>query len=496
MTSCYTEEVKYYAAIDLKSFYASVECVERGLDPLKTNLVVADKERTDKTICLAVSPSLKSFGIPGRPRLFEVVQKVKEANRKRTNLNRQRPFKGRSIDLDELNDHYELAIDYIVAKPRMAFYMAYSQKVYETYLKYIAPEDIHVYSIDEVFIDLTPYLKTYQMKPEELTMFLIKEVLYKTGITATAGIGTNLYLAKIAMDIVAKHMTADKNGVRMAYLDEEKYRRTLWEHEPISDFWRVGKGYMRRLLDLGLKNMGDIALLSLEKEDLLYRTFGVSAELLIDHAWGVEPVTIKDIKSYVPEAKSLGSSQVLKEPYSYQKATLVLKEMAESLANDLKKRHLVSEHLTLYVGYDAININDPDLRERYTGEVKSDRYGREVPRFAHSSGHLENPSSNSKDFIALTLKIFEKIADPKLYIRKLGLSAMDLKKQGDVRYETISLFDDVSEVLKDKKENDEVEKAMLKVKAKFGKNAIMRMRDLEKGATLLERNEQIGGHHS
>ena len=388
MTSCYTEEVKYYAAIDLKSFYASVECVERGLDPLKTNLVVADKERTDKTICLAVSPSLKSFGIPGRPRLFEVVQKVKEANRKRTNLNRQRPFKGRSIDLDELNDHYELAIDYIVAKPRMAFYMSYSQKIYETYLKYIAPEDIHVYSIDEVFIDLTPYLKTYQMKPEELTMFLIKEVLYKTGITATAGIGTNLYLAKIAMDIVAKHMTADKNGVRMAYLDEEKYRHTLWEHEPISDFWRVGKGYMRRLLDLGLKNMGDIALLSLENEDLLYKTFGVNAELLIDHAWGVEPVTIKDIKSYVPEAKSLGSSQVLKEPYSYQKATLVLKEMAESLANDLKKRHLVSEHLTLYVGYDAININDPDLRERYTGEVKSDRYGREVPRFAHSSCHL------------------------------------------------------------------------------------------------------------
>ena len=488
--------MRYYAAIDLKSFYASVECVERALDPLKTNLVVADQDRSEKTICLAVSPSLKTFGIPGRPRLFEVVQKVKEANRKRLNLNRQRMFKGKSFDIDELNNDFSKAIDYIVAKPRMAYYMQYSRRIYEIYLKYIAAEDIHVYSIDEVFIDLTPYLNTYQMTPKELTMFLIKEVLAKTGITATAGIGTNLYLAKVAMDIVAKHITADQDGVRLAFLDELSYRQKLWEHEPLTDFWRVGPGYMRRLLDLGLNNMGDIALLSLKNEDILYKTFGINAELLIDHAWGKEPCTIKDIKAYEPEASSLGSSQVLKEPYSFQKARLVLTEMAESLANDLKRKHLVTEHLSLYIGYDAININDPDLRSRYRGKIRSDRYGREVPRFASGSGHLDNPSSNSRELIGLAVKIFEKICNQKLYIRKLGISAHHLIKDEEIKYETISLFEDASASLKSKKEDDDIEWAMLKVQNKYGKNAIMRMRDLEDGATLIERNKQIGGHHS
>lgn len=377
-------ENRIYLAIDLKSFYASVECMERGLDPMTTNLVVADESRTEKTICLAVSPSLKSYGIPGRPRLFEVVQKIKEVNAARQRSAPERRFAGSSSDYNELKIRPDLAVDYIVAPPQMARYMEISTQIYDIYMKYIAPEDMHVYSIDEVFMDVTGYLNTYRLSARELAMKIILDVLHTAGITATAGIGTNLYLCKVAMDIEAKHIPPDKNGVRIAELDEMSYRRKLWSHRPLTDFWRVGKGYANKLEQNGIFTMGDVVRCSIGKpneyynEDLLYKLFGVNAELLIDHAWGWEPCTIADIKAYKPESNSIGSGQVLQCPYDFEKAKLVVKEMTDALVLDLVEKGLVTNQLTLTVGYDIENLTDWNRRKKYQGEIKTDRYGRKM----------------------------------------------------------------------------------------------------------------------
>ena len=372
-----------YIAIDLKSFYASVECIQREKDPMTTNLVVADESRTEKTICLAVSPSLKSFGIPGRPRLFEVVQKVKEVNALRAAKVPGRQLQGGSSDYLELKAHPEMAVEYIVAKPQMAMYMETSTAIYNIYLKYIAPEDIHVYSIDEVFIDATNYLKLYGLSPRELAMKIILDVLKNTGITATAGIGTNMYLCKVAMDIVAKHIPADENGVRIAELTERTYREKLWDHRPLTDFWRVGRGYSRKLEQHGIYTMGDIARMSLKNEELLYKLFGINAELLIDHAWGWECCTIADIKAYRPQSNSISSGQVLQHPYDFEKAKLVVREMTDLLVLDLVDKGLVTDQIVLTVGYDIENLTDPQRREAYTGPVTTDHYGRKIPKHSH-----------------------------------------------------------------------------------------------------------------
>ena len=483
-----------YVAIDLKSFYASVECVERGLDPLTTNLVVADESRTEKTICLAVSPSLKAYGIPGRARLFEVVQKVREVNRSR------RP------GTPELT--------YLVATPRMALYVKYSTEIYQTYLKYVAPEDIHVYSIDEVFIDVTAYLKTYRMTAEELARKMIQDVYAKTGITATAGIGTNLYLCKVAMDIVAKHAAADENGVRMASLDEISYRELLWDHRPLTDFWRVGRGYAKRLEEVGLFTMGDIARCSVGKEtefyneDLLYRLFGINAELLIDHAWGWENVTIADVKSYKPESNSISSGQVLKEPYSFEKARIVVREMAETLSLDLIAKHLVTDQVILTVGYDVENLKDASRRKDYHGEVTSDYYGRMVPKHAHGSESLGEHTASSRIITEGILSIYDRIMDPSLLIRRIGVAANhvigETSSEKQERYEQLELFKDYGappeQAAQEAKEEARLEKekklqqAMVNLKQRYGKNAVLKGTDLEEGATTIERNSQIGGH--
>ena len=385
---------KQYLCIDLKSFYASVECIERGLDPMTTNLVVADKARTEKTICLAVSPSLKKYGIPGRARLFEAVQKVKEANSQRKICAPNRRFIGSSYNATELNEHPELAIDYITAPPRMAHYMEYSTRIYQVYLKYVAPEDIHVYSIDEVFIDLTPYLKKGEITAHDMAIKMIRDVLATTGITATAGIGTNLYLAKIAMDITAKHMPADKDGVRIAELDEMSYRHQLWDHRPLTDFWRVGPGYASKLEAHGIYTMGDVALCSVGKEseyyneDLLYKLFGINAELLIDHAWGWEPCTIAEIKAYKPSTNSICSGQVLQCPYDAEKARLVVKEMADLLVLDIVEKKLVTDQIVLTIGYDIENLKKSERENAYNGEVTTDRYGRKIPKHAHGTANI------------------------------------------------------------------------------------------------------------
>ena len=395
-------ENRIYLAIDLKSFYASVECMERGLDPMTTNLVVADESRTEKTICLAVSPSLKSYGIPGRPRLFEVVQKIKEVNAVRQRSAPGRRFAGSSSDHNELKIHPDLAVDYIVAPPQMARYMEISTEIYNIYLKYIAPEDMHIYSIDEVFMDVTSYLNTCRLSARELAMKIILDVLHTAGITATAGIGPNLYLCKVAMDIEAKHIPPDKNGVRIAELDEMSYRRKLWSHRPLTDFWRVGRGYANKLEQNGIFTMGDVARCSIGKpneyynEDLLYKLFGVNAELLIDHAWGWEPCTIADIKAYKPESNSIGSGQVLQYPYDFEKAKLVIREMTDALVLDLVEKGLVTNQLTLTVGYDIENLTDQNRRKKYHGEVKTDRYGRKIPKHAHGTANLEGYSSSTK----------------------------------------------------------------------------------------------------
>lgn len=500
-----------YIAIDLKSFYASVECIERGLNPMTTNLVVADASRTEKTICLAVSPSLKAYGIPGRARLFEVVQKVKEANARRQQKISGRSFTGASYHDAELKASPTLSLDYIVAPPRMSLYMEYSTSIYNVYLKYIAPEDIHVYSIDEVFMDVTAYLDTYQLTAHELAMKIILDVLDTTGITATAGIGTNLYLCKIAMDIGAKHIQADKNGVRIAELDEMAYRRSLWTHRPLTDFWRVGKGYAKKLEEHGLYTMGDVARCSIGKstdyynEALLYKLFGINAELLIDHAWGWEPCTMAEIKAYKPSSNSIGSGQVLHCPYSFDKAKLIVREMTELLVLDLVEKSLVTDQLVLTIGYDIQNLQDPDLRKSYRGEVTTDHYGRAIPKHAHGTGNLDKHSSSTKLIMKAVMELYDRIVDKKLLIRRINITANHVIDEASMpkpaAFEQLDLFTDY-EAVRERQAEEEAElqrekkmqSAMLAIKKKFGKNAILKGTNLEEGATTIDRNNQIGGH--
>jgi DNA polymerase V len=500
-----------YIAIDLKSFYASVECMERGLNPLTTNLVVADASRTEKTICLAVSPSLKSYGIPGRPRLFEVIQKVRAANNVRRRQAPGHHLEGASYDDTELKANPVLALDYIIAPPRMAYYIKYSTKIYDVYLKYIAPEDMHVYSIDEVFMDVTAYLDAYRMTPRELAVTIMKDVLKTTGITATAGIGTNLYLSKIAMDIVAKHTTPDKDGARIAELDEMSYRRLLWNHRPLTDFWRVGRGYVKKLEENGLFTMGDIARCSIGKpqdfynEDLLYKLFGINAELLIDHAWGWEPCTMADIKAYKPSSNSTGSGQVLQCPYTWDKARLVVREMTDSLVLDLVDKGLVTNQMVLTVGYDRENLTDPERRSQYKGEVTTDRYGRRIPKHAHGTINLERQTSSTRLITEAVMELFDRIVDKNLLVRRLNIVANHVVPERSVvkteTYEQMDLFTDY-EALQKKQEEEaaalerekRMQQAVLSIKKKFGKNAILKGMDLEEGATARERNQQIGGH--
>ena len=511
------EENRIYAAIDLKSFYASVECMERGLDPLTTNLLVADDSRTDKTICLAVSPSLKSYGISGRARLFEAKQKIKEVNAMRTQK-LGRPLEGEpSSDAIYLSEHPEAPVGFITAVPRMAYYIEYSTRIYDIYLNYVAPEDIHVYSVDEVFIDITGYLKLHNATPRELVMRMIQHVLRETGITATAGIGTNMYLAKIAMDIGAKHIPADKDGVRIAELDEMKYRETLWDHKPITDFWRVGKGYAKRLASCGLYTMGDVARCSIgaesdfHNEELLYKLFGINAELLIDHAWGWEPCTISEIKKYKPKRNSLSSGQVLQEPYPYEKAKLIVKEMVDSVALNLTAQGLVCNQVTLTIGYDIENLTDPERRRKYQGEVVADYYGRQVPKHAHGTASLGEYTSSAKLLTDGVLSIFDRTVDPNLLVRRVTIDVHDVKTKDraekEKEPEQLSLFGSLAEETKEKlgvnpegpseeelKDEASIQEALIKIKEKFGRNAVVKAMDLEEGATAMDRNKQIGGH--
>ena len=491
---------KTYIAIDLKSFYASVECVELGLDPLNTNLVVADESRTEKTICLAVSPSLKEYGVGGRARLFEVIQRVKEVNEERLRAIPSHQFSGSSWKGDELKKDRTLKVDYLVAEPRMAFYIDYSTRIYETYLKYIAPEDIHVYSIDEVFIDATSYLSTYRMTAHELALKLIREVLYKTGVTATAGIGPNLYLCKVAMDIVAKHKQADKDGVRIAELDEMSYRKLLWDHEPLTDFWRVGRGYMERLSKYGLHTMGDIARYSLSHDGVLYDEFGINAELLIDHAWGYEPCEMKDIKAYKPSHNSLSNGQVLHEPYSYEKGKVIVKEMAYALSLDLVEKGLQTNHVGLYIGYD-----NSAVKEGFKGAAVRDFYGRKTPKPAHGSRQLDRFTSSNRLIEDALMSIYETEVDPSLQIRRVNISADLVIRKEDAKGITVleqgSLFEDADQRIEERKREDKKiareEKAMeaiLELRRRFGKNAVVKGVNMEEGATGMERNRQIGGH--
>ena len=492
---------KVYCCIDLKSFYASVECVERGLNPLKTNLVVADKSRTEKTICLAVSPALKQYGIGGRARLFEVLSKIKEINKIRRKDNGYKKFTGKSVNDDILKNDKTKELDLIIAPPRMAHYIDYSAKIYNIYLKYIAKEDIFVYSIDEVFMDITNYLKYYNLSSKELITKIIKDVYDTTGITATAGIGTNLFLAKVAMDVVAKHITPNKFGVRIAELNEMSYRKMIWNHLPITDIWRVGKGISKKLEKYGMYTMGDVARCSINNEDLLYKLFGVNAELLIDHAWGYESCTIESIKNYKPLAKSISSGQVLQCPYDYNKTKLIVREMADLLALDLVSKKLVTEQLVLTIGYDIDNITDD-----YNGEITIDHYGRAIPKSSHGTINLDYKTSSSKIIIEAMIKLFERIINPKLLVRRVNMCATKLASEEvekcKVRYKQLDLFSSLEEKdnkldynIKALKEENNLQNAMLKIKEKYGKNAILKGMDLEDGATTMDRNRQIGGHH-
>ena len=477
---------RIYVAIDLKSFYASVECVERGLDPLDTNLVVANESRTEKTICLAVSPSLKTFGTGGRPRLFEVVQKVRQANRQRVRYTPGKMFSGKSVFLSELKKNCFLAVDYIVAPPRMALYMAYSTRIYEIYLRYFAPEDVHIYSVDEVFIDLTAYLEMYRLSAHDLTIKIIREVMSETGITATAGIGTNLFLAKVAMDIVAKKKPADKDGVRIAELDEMKFRQELWEHRPLTDFWRIGRGYAETLERNGMYTLGDVAERSLYDEDTLFKLFGVNAELLIDHAWGVEPATISDIKAYRPQSNSLSSGQVLSEPYSCEKARLIVREMSDSLSLDLAEKGLVTSKLTLTVGYDAASLTDPQIAADYCGEITTDLYGRSIPRHAHGTANLTRKTFSAKRISEAAVGLFDRIVDPKLLVRRITVCACDVIPEDDrldgFEGEQLDLLADYAarerEIQAERRE-ESIQRAVLKIKRKYGKNAQLKGMNFE-----------------
>ena len=502
---------KTYIAIDLKSFYASVECRERSRDPLTTNLVVADPSRTEKTICLAVSPSLKKYGLSGRARLFEVIQKVNAANNIRKLKAPNHVFSGSSDDSTELQKNPSLKIDYIIAPPRMARYMEYSTKIYNIYLKYIAPEDIHIYSIDEVFIDVTHYLSTYNMTARELAMTMIQDILDTTGITATAGIGTNMYLCKIAMDIVAKHIEPDKNGVRIAELDEMSYRRLLWNHKPLTDFWRVGRGYSKKLEKIGLYTMGDIARCSIGKstdyynEELLYKLFGINAELLIDHAWGYEPCTMEDVKAYKPETNSISSGQVLHCPYEFDKARLVVKEMTDLMVLDLVDKGLVTNQIVLTIGYDIENITDKNRSQSYKGTVTTNYYGKKVPKPAHGTTNLPKQTSSTTLITNAVMELYDKIVNKKLLIRRINIVANKLVDEHSVKnankYEQLDLFTDY-EILKKQREKENAESerekrmqnTILDIKKKFGKNAILKGMNLQEGATAKDRNNQIGGH--
>ena len=469
------EQQRTYIAIDLKSFYASVECVDRGLDPLTTNLVVADASRTEKTICLAVSPSLKEYGIGGRARLFEVYQKAR-------------------------------GVSFIIAPPRMAHYIEVSTQVYRTYLKYIAPEDIHVYSIDEVFMDVTAYLGSYKMTAHELAMKMIRDVLATTGITATAGIGTNMYLAKVAMDIVAKKMPADKDGVRIAELDEMAYRRQLWDYRPITKFWRVGTGIAEKLAVYGIDTMGKVARLSLQNDEVLYHMFGVNAELLIDHAWGWEPCTMEAVKAYRPETNSLSSGQVLTEPYAAKKARVVIREMAEGMALKLVSKRLVTDQLVLTVGYDVESLTRPEIRAKYHGEVTNNYYGKPVPKHAHGTYNLERPTSLSSALMDAAAELFDKHVNADLLIRRLNITANHVipeqiaTKQANAPQQ-LDLFTDYEALAKQKEaekartdKERRMQEVQLRIKQRFGKNAILRGLNFDEGATAKDRNQQIGGH--
>lgn len=498
-------ENRTYIAIDLKSFYASVECVERGLDPLKANLVVADSSRTEKTICLAVSPALKAWGISGRARLFEVVQKVREVNSRRRRNAPGHRFSGKSSDDVQLEKDPSLELDYIVAPPRMSKYMEVSTRIFQIYMKYVAPEDIQVYSIDEVLIDVTAYLKTSGLTARQYAMRMIRDVLRSTGITATAGIGTNLYLAKIAMDIVAKHAEPDADGVRIAELDEMSYRRKLWDHRPITDFWRVGRGYSRKLEAAGIFTMGDVARQSVRDEEVLYSMFGVNAELIIDHAWGWEPCTMKDIKEYKPSTSSINSGQVLQCPYPYEKAGLVVREMAELMALDLVEKGLVTDQIVLTVGYDVQNLKDSEIRKRYKGEVTTDAYGRKIPKHAHGTHNIGRSTSSGRLITEAAMEIFHRTVNESLLVRRITIVANNVIKESDVvsepEYEQLDFFTDY-EALKRQKEAEEAEleqekrrqEAIINIKKKYGKNAILKGMNLEEGATAKERNSHVGGH--
>ena len=522
---------RIYIAIDLKSFYASVECMQRGLDPLTTNLVVADSSRTEKTICLAVSPSLKSYGIPGRARLFEVIQRVKEVNQERLNnaiknniaikdQNGKYCFSMSSYNNNEIKTDPSLKLSYIIAPPQMRLYEEYSTKIFSIYLKYIAPEDIHVYSIDEVFIDVTNYLSIYKMNAHSLAMTMIREVLFTTGITATAGIGTNMYLAKVAMDIVAKHIQADEYGVRIAEIDEQKYRELLWCHKPLTDFWRVGKGYSAKLGSLGLYTMGDIAKASMDpqKETALYKVFGINAELLIDHAWGYEPTTIEYIKKYRPDSNSLSSGQVLKEPYSYEKGELIVREMTELLVQDLVRKKVATKQMTLTIGYDRssliVDIPGKSINDtvyavaktglQYTGKVLPDPYGRPHPGHSHGTGNLDKYTNSTRKIVSAMMELYKRITDPDLLLRRITVAACNLIPESSIpedEPEQLDLFTDYEQLEKDRQlehEKDEKEKKLLRttlsLQDRFGKNAVLKGMNFIEGGTTIERNGQIGGH--
>lgn len=496
------DETRTYIAIDLKSFYASVECTERNLNPLTTHLVVADRSRTEKTICLAVSPSLKAYGIPGRARLFEVVQRVKEVNHQRRKALPNRRFTGKSFVSTELAANPSYEADYIVAPPHMSRYMQVSNSIYQIYLRHIAPEDIHIYSVDEVFIDATTYLRAYRMTAHQLAMKLIKEVLSETGITATAGIGTNLFLCKVAMDIVAKKMPADEDGVRIAELDEITFRKTMWAHTPLTDFWRIGGGISARLESMGIKTMGDIAEMSITNEEILYKTFGVNAELIIDHAWGYEPTLISDIKAYRPSSNSLSTGQVLSQPYSAEKGRLIVREMSELLSLDLVGKGLVTDQLVLCIGYDNTGVP-----RDYHGEMVTDHYGRQIPRSSTGSINLGRKTSSTRLIMQAAASLYDRIADKRLLVRRINISANRViprwlaQKEQEQTCEQLDMFTDYEAESERKAREEQIlerehsmQQAVLKIKQKFGKNAVIKGMNLEKGATTIERNGQVGGH--
>ena len=495
---------KIYMCIDLKSFYASVECIERGLDPLNTNLVVADESRTEKTVCLAITPSLKQYGLGGRARLFEVIQKVKNINYERRKNNNYKKFNSKSYLDSELKKDKNLELDFIIAPPQMKKYMKYSTNIYSIYLKYLAPEDIFVYSIDEVFCDITNYLNMYQMTPKELVSKIIQDVYDTTGITATAGIGTNMYLAKVCMDIVAKHSEPNEIGVRIAEIDEMSYRKLLWDHKPLTSFWRVGKGIANKLEKNSLYTMGDIARCSLNNENLLYKLFGVNAELLIDHAWGWEPTTIEDVKAYKPERNSISSGQVLHSPYKYEKAKLIVREMIDLLSLDLTDKHLVTKQLVLDIGYDIENLTNPTIRRLYDGEITIDSYGREVPKHSHGTINLDYNTSSTKVLSKKCLELFDRIVNKNLLIRKINITACNVinenKAKNEVVVEQLNLFcstNDSEQNIEEKKKQEEDNKlqhTLINIKNKYGKNSILKGMNLEEGATTIDRNNQVGGH--